>query len=76
MKIKYCVNISNNFIYIEIEINIKIKINIKMNNTRIIENINPSLVEGFDGIRKNNARQIFGILLIIIVVDFAMELLM
>jgi hypothetical protein len=35
----------------------------------------PSQLEGFDGIRKNNARQIFGILLIIIVVDFAMELI-
>ena len=35
----------------------------------------PSQIEGFDGIRKNNARQIFGILLIIIVVDFAMELI-
>ena len=34
-----------------------------------------SSVEGFDGIRKNNSRKIFGILLIIIVVDFAIELL-
>ncbi len=36
----------------------------------------PLLIEPFDGIRKNNARQIFGILLIIIVVDFAIELIM
>jgi hypothetical protein len=36
----------------------------------------PSLIEPFDGIRKNNARKIFGILLIIIIVDFAMELIM
>ena len=36
--------------------------------------LNP-VIEGFDGVRKNNARQIFGILLIIIVVDFAMELI-
>ena len=33
----------------------------------------PLLIEPFDGIRKNNARKIFGILLII---DFAMELIM
>jgi hypothetical protein len=33
-------------------------------------------IEGFDGVRKNNARKIFGILLIIIVVDFAMEIIM
>ncbi len=46
-----------------------------MNDTRVLEGLKPSLIEPFDGIRKNNARKIFGILLIIIVVDFAMELI-
>ena len=32
-----------------------------------------AVIENFDGIRKNNARVIFGILLIIIVVDFGMD---
>ena len=36
--------------------------------------LNP-VIEPFDGIRKTNARQIFGILLIIIVLDFAMNLI-
>lgn len=39
------------------------------------EPIVPSLIEPFDGIRKTNARQIFGILLIIIVLDFAMDII-
>jgi hypothetical protein len=39
------------------------------------EQIVPSLIEPFDGIRKTNARQIFGILLIIIVLDFAMDII-
>jgi hypothetical protein len=34
----------------------------------------PSLIEPFDGVRKNNARKIFGILLIIIVLDCTMTL--
>ena len=34
----------------------------------------PSLIEPFDGVRKNNARKIFGILLIIIVLDCTMSL--
>ena len=33
-----------------------------------------AVIENFDGIRKGNARVIFGILLIIIVVDFGMEM--
>ena len=33
-----------------------------------------AVIETFDGIRKDNARVIFGILLIIIVVDFGMEI--
>jgi len=36
----------------------------------------PLLIEPFDGVRKNNARKIFGILLIIIVVDFVIELIL
>ena len=47
-----------------------------MNDTRVLEGLQSSLIEPFDGIRKNNARKIFGILLIIIVVDFAMELIL
>jgi len=39
------------------------------------EPIVPSLIEPFDGIRKTNSRQIFGILLIIIVLDFAMDII-
>ena len=38
---------------------------------------NPSqylLIEPFDGVRKSNARKIFGILLIIIVIDFGIDL--
>ena len=34
----------------------------------------PLLIEPFDGVRKNNARKIFGILLIIIVLDCTMTL--
>ena len=32
------------------------------------------LIEPFDGVRKYNARKIFGILLIIIVLDFAIDI--
>ena len=35
----------------------------------------PSQIEGFDGVRKNNSKKIFGILLIIIVIDFGIELI-
>ena len=34
-----------------------------------------NVIEPFDGIRKNNARKIFGILLLIIIVDFAMDIM-
>ena len=37
--------------------------------------LNP-VIEPFDGIRKNNSRKIFGILLIIIVLDFGMDLVL
>jgi len=39
---------------------------------------NPSkylFIEPFDGVRKSNARKIFGILLIIIVIDFGIDLI-
>lgn len=36
-------------------------------------NININIKEGFDGIRKSNSRVIFGILLGIIILDFAYE---
>ena len=32
------------------------------------------MIENFDGIKKNNARQIFGILLIIIIIDYGIEM--
>jgi len=35
----------------------------------------PLLIEPFDGVRKNNARKIFGILLIIIILDCTMTLI-
>jgi hypothetical protein len=31
-------------------------------------------IEPFDGIRKNNARTIFGILLIIVIIDFVIDI--
>jgi len=31
-------------------------------------------IEPFDGIRKNNARTIFGILLIIVIIDFIIDI--
>ena len=34
-----------------------------------------AVIENFDGIRKDNARLIFGILLIIIIVDFGIEII-
>ena len=37
---------------------------------------NKNTIETFDGIRKNNARTIFSILLIIIVADFFMDIVM
>ena len=42
----------------------------KMN--KINKNI---VIENFDGIRKNNARQIFGILLIFIIADFCIDIM-
>ena len=42
------------------------KMNDKMNDKKNIK-------EGFDGIRKSNSRIIFGILLSIIILDFAYE---
>jgi len=36
---------------------------------------NNLIIEPFDGIRKNNARQIFGILLIIIIIDLGLDVL-
>ena len=32
------------------------------------------LIEPFDGIKKNNARRIFGILLVFIIIDFGLDL--
>ena len=40
------------------------------------EGLQSSLIEPFDGIRKNNSRKIFGILLIIIIIDFAMDIVL
>ncbi len=40
------------------------------------EGMNPTIIETFDGIRKSNARKIFGILLTIILIDFAMEIVL
>ena len=34
-----------------------------------------AVIENFDGIRKDNARRIFGILLLIIIVDFGIEII-
>ena len=45
------------------------------NNVCARDFLNPVL-EGFDGVKKHNARKIFGILLIIIVIDFAMDIIM
>jgi len=42
---------------------------------RSMETLVPSQIEGFDGVRKNNSKKIFGILLIIIVIDFGIELI-
>jgi hypothetical protein len=44
------------------------------NNLHEIKILN-HVIEPFEGIRKNNARMIFGILLLIIVVDFAMDIM-
>lgn len=35
----------------------------------------PSLIEPFDGIKKTNSRTIFGLLLLIIVIDFVVDLM-
>lgn len=43
--------------------------NMNINNNKIYDTI-----ETFEGIKKNNARTIFSILLIIIVIDFCMEI--
>ena len=40
-----------------------------------INSIKSYTIEPFDGIRKNNARKIFGILLIIIIIDFIMDII-
>jgi len=40
------------------------------------EGLKPSIIETFDGVRKSNARKIFGILLIIIIIDFAMDIVL
>ena len=42
---------------------------------KIDNNIDTMFIETFDGIRKDNARLIFGILLIIIIIDFGMEII-
>jgi len=42
--------------------------------SEIKQNIIPQLIEPFDGIIKNNARKIFGILLIIIIINFAIDI--
>ena len=39
-------------------------------------NNNNNIIETFDGVRKHNARTIFGILLVIIVADFVMDIVM
>ena len=46
-----------------------------VNNSWERDFLNP-VIEPFDGIRKNNSRKIFGILLIIIVLDFGMDLVL
>jgi len=49
------------------------------NNSNIVnQGSNKSLItiETFDGIRKSNSRKIFGILLIIIIIDFGIDLVM
>ena len=45
-----------------------------MENNNSLKDFSDLIIENFDGIRKDNARVIFGILLIIIVVDFGMEM--
>jgi hypothetical protein len=35
----------------------------------------PSLIEPFDGIKKHNSKTIFGLLLLIIVIDFVVDLM-
>ena len=47
------------------------------NNNIVNQVSNKSLVtiETFDGIRKSNSRKIFGILLIIIIIDFGIDLI-
>lgn len=49
-----------------------------MSHTELIlhEGLKPLLIEPFDGIKKNNSRKIFGILLIIIIIDFAMDIIL
>ena len=42
------------------------------NHNAITENYT---IEPFDGIRKSNARNIFGILLIIIIIDFGLDVM-
>jgi len=37
-------------------------------------NSSSKLIEPFDGIKKNNARRIFGILLVFIIIDFGLDL--
>ena len=44
--------------------------------SRVLEGLKPSIIESFDGVRKSNARKIFGILLIIIIIDFAMDIVL
>ena len=44
--------------------------------SRELEGLKPSIIESFDGVRKSNARKIFGILLIIIIIDFAMDIVL
>lgn len=46
-----------------------------MENNNNLKDFSTLVIENFDGIRKDNARLIFGILLIIIIVDFGIEII-
>jgi len=52
----------------------KRKIISESNNSSNSSNTTNKLIEPFDGIKKYNARKIFGILLVFIIIDFGLDL--
>lgn len=46
-----------------------------MENNNNLNGYSTLIIENFDGIRKDNARRIFSILLLIIIVDFGIEII-